>query len=102
MTKWKLTETYSVEESVSDTFGILLIGDENAADVVRTQKDVSHVVLLFDGRSSACRRALGDEFGGELEELLNAASLKEAERAELVGRLEDTGLAVTAGVCRFV
>ena len=87
---------------MGDALRVLLVSDENTGDVVCAQEHVGHVVLFFDGRASAWRRALGDELGRELEELLNAASLEEAERVELVSGLEYSRLAVAAGVRGFV
>ena len=75
----KRDAAYFVEESMGDALGVFLVGDENRGKIIGAQEDVSHVVLLFDGRSSAGRGSFGDQLGSELEELFDASALEESE-----------------------
>ena len=77
----RLTELveYLVDERVSHSLRILLVGDYHAGEVVAAHEHVCDVLLLFDRRARGHRRTLGNYFGSESHEFFDAAALKVAE-----------------------
>lgn len=74
-----------VEQSVGDSNGVLLVGDDDTANAVGSQVRVANVGVLLDGLSLSRLCSGDDGLGQKGEGLLVATSLKPGKGGEIAG-----------------